>query len=230
MIQELLFEFKCASQVALKDLRMELRNKHEISSMLIFGTISILVFSFSIGPFPKYVNEFVPAIIWMVLLFTGTFGFSTIFLRESDQGTIDGLRLLPVSPQAVLIGKVLYGFSLMAIIEVIIIPTSMVLFNFSFNSSCFLVIIVFFLGTLGLALIGTMVSGLAMYSESRAILIPMLMLPMVLPIIIPCVILTRAMALGSTFASAMPELKIIILSLIALFTASIILFEYLFAD
>jgi ABC-type transport system involved in cytochrome c biogenesis permease component len=67
--------------------------------------------------------------------------------------------MLPISPQAVFVGKALYSFFLMAIIEIIIVPSSMILFNYSFNSDPLLVMAVFTLGTLNLAVIGAMVSG-----------------------------------------------------------------------
>jgi ABC-type transport system involved in cytochrome c biogenesis permease component len=66
MTQETLFELKCAVHIAFKDLRTELRKKYGVFSMLIFGFISILVFSFSVGPFSQFANEMVPAIIWVV--------------------------------------------------------------------------------------------------------------------------------------------------------------------
>jgi ABC-type transport system involved in cytochrome c biogenesis permease component len=57
MTQETLFELKCAVHIAFKDLRTELRKKYGVFSMLIFGFISILVFSFSVGPFSQFANE-----------------------------------------------------------------------------------------------------------------------------------------------------------------------------
>jgi len=157
-------------------------------------------------------------------------GFYTAFAREMEQGTINGLRVLPTSSQAILIGKILYGFLLMSIIEVVVVPLSMVLFNYSFNSNPLFVTLVFVLGTLDFAVVGATVSGMTMYTESRTILIPLLTFPLVLPVIIPSVILTRSLIYGLTFSLSLPELRIITLSLIALFVASTLLFDYIFSD
>lgn len=230
MKHELLFELRSIVYLAIRDLKIEFRKKHEIFSILTFSLVSILIFSFSIDPFSKYANEVIPALIWFIILFSGIFGFSTTFTRERDQETIDALRILPISPQTALIGKTLYGFSLISLIEIVIIPVSLVFFNFSFKTNLFFVCIVFILGTIGLSLIGSMVSGLAMYSESGTIVIPMIMVPLILPIIIPCILLTRTMVLINMTNLATPEFKIILFTLIALFSASIILFEYVLVD
>lgn len=230
MKRELLFELKSIAYLAIRDLKIEFRKKYEIFSILTFSLVSILIFSFSIDPFSKYTNEVLPALLWFIILFSGIFGFSTSFTREKDQETIDALRILPISPQAVLIGKTMYGLSLISIVELVIIPISLIFFNFSFKTNLFFVFIVFLLGTIGLSLIGSMVSGLAMYSESRTIVIPMIMVPLILPIIIPCILLTRIMILTNMVNLIIPEFKIILFALIALFSASIILFEYVLVD
>ncbi len=216
--------------ITLKDLRLEFRRKYEVFSMITFAFISVLMSSFSLGPFSPYSNEILPALLWIIFLFTGMLGFYTIFAREMEQGTINGLRVLPTSSQAILLGKVLYGFLLMSIVEVFVVPLSTVLFRYSFNSNPLFVVLVFALGTLDLAVVGATVSGLTMYTESRTILIPLLTFPLVLPVFIPSVILTKNLVYGLTFSLALPELRIIALSLVALLVTSILLFEYIFSD
>jgi heme exporter protein B len=216
--------------ITLKDLQLEFRRKYEVISMITFAFISVLVSSFSLGPFSPYANELLPALLWIVFLFTGMLGFYTVFAREMEQGTINGLRVLPTSSQTILIGKIIYGFLLMSVVEVFVVPLSTVLFNYSFNSSPLFIVLVFALGTLDLAVVGATVSGLTMYTESRTILIPLLTFPLVLPVIIPSVILTKNLVYGLAFSLELPELRIISLSLVALLVASILLFEYIFTD
>jgi heme exporter protein B len=216
--------------IARKDLQLEFRRKYEVFSMITFAFISVLVSSFSLGPFSPYSNEILPALIWIIFLFTGMLGFYTAFAREMEQGTINGLRVLPTSSQVILIGKILYGFILMSVIEVVVVPLSTILFNYSFNSNPLFVLLVFALGTLDFAIVGATVSGLTMYTESKTILIPLLTFPLVLPVIIPSVILTRKLVYGLTFSLDIPELRIIVLSMIALFVTTIMMFNYIFSD
>ena len=83
--------------IARKDLHLEFRRKYEVFSMITFAFISVLVSSFSLGPFSPYANEILPALIWIIFLFAGMLGFYTAFAREMEQGTINGLRVLPTS-------------------------------------------------------------------------------------------------------------------------------------
>lgn len=216
--------------IAAKDLKLEIRRKYEVFSMVTFALISVLVSSFSLGPLSPYSKEVVPALIWVIFLFAGMLGFHTSFTREMEQGTINGLRMLPTSSQAVLIGKILYGFLLMSMTEAVVLPLSMVLFDYSFNSDPLFVALVFVLGTLDLAVVGAMVSGLTMYTESRTMLIPLLTFPLVLPVMIPSVILTKRLVYGIAFSLSLPELRIIALSLVALFVAATLMFDYVFSD
>jgi heme exporter protein B len=198
--------------------------------MITFSLIAVLISSFSMGPFSPYSNEIVSALLWIIFLFTAMLGFYTSFIREMEHGTINGLRLLPTSCQAIFLGKILYGFLLMGMIEIIVTPLSMVLFDYSFNSNPLFVVLVFALGTLDFAVVGATVSGLTMYTESRTILIPLLSFPLVLPVIIPSVILTKKMVAGLAFSLDLPEFRIITLSLIALFIAAALMFDHIFLD
>lgn len=222
--------FQHVLNVAMKDLRLEIKRKYELFSMITFAFISVLVTSFSLGPFFPYSNDVVPSLLWIILLFTGMLGFYTTFTREMEQGTIDGLKILPVSYTVILLGKILYGFLLVALIEVCVIPLSMILFSYSFHSNPFFVLLVFVLGTLDFAVVGAIVSGLTMYTESRTILMPLLTFPLVLPVIIPSVTLTRKLVDGLEFSPGIPELRIITLSLIALMVTTLLMFEYVFSD
>lgn len=216
--------------IAKKDIAVEIRRKYEVFSMITFAFISVLVASFSLGPFFPYANDVVPSLIWIILLFTAMLGFNTTFTREMEQGTINGLRLLPISYSLILIGKILYGFLLVAVIELFVIPLSIVLFGYSLISHPLLVIFVFILGTLGLAIVGAMVSGLTMYTESRTILAPLLTFPLVLPIIIPSATLTKKLVTGVVFSLDIPELRIILLSIVALGVATAMMFRFVFTD
>ena len=230
MSNEIIIYLKNIAYITSKDLKLEIRRKHEVFSIITFAFTSVLVSSFSLGPFSPYSNEIAPALIWIILLFAGMLGFYTVFAREMEQGTINGLRVLPVSSQVILFGKILYGFFLMSVVEIIVVPLSMVLFGYTFNSNPLFVVLVFALGTLDFAVVGATVSGLTMYTESKTILIPLLTFPLVLPVIIPSAILTKRLVYGITFSPSIPELRIIFLALVALSVAATLMFDYIFFD
>lgn len=56
-------ELKRIRTLAAKDLRFLFRRKHEISSLILFSAITLLTFSYTLGPFFPYVNEVIPALL-----------------------------------------------------------------------------------------------------------------------------------------------------------------------
>jgi len=124
----------------------------------------------------------------------------------------------------------LYSFLLLSVIEIVIVPLSMVLFNYSFTSNPWLIGVVFILGTLDFALVGATVSGLIMYTESKTILIPLLTLPLVLPVMLPSVTLTQKLIYGIKVSQIIPELITVVLSVAILLLATMLVFDYIFLD
>ncbi|MEM2942309.1 MAG: heme exporter protein CcmB [Candidatus Bathyarchaeia archaeon] len=217
-------------EILLKDLRLEMRRRYEIHSVLIFALLSNLLFAFAIGPSNPNVREFVPAVLWMSILFISILCFATVFIREMDKGTLDGLRLAPISAQAVLAGKTLYTFALMSLGTVLIVPSSMIILNYTFNSDGLLVVFVLVLGILDLSIVGSTVSSLTMYSESRGLMIPALSLPLIPGTLIPSILATGKLAVGATPDAVLPEIQLN-LGYLLLFSAALwITFEYVLYD
>ena len=217
-------------EILLKDLRLELRRRYEIYSVVIFALLSNLLFAFALGPSDSNVLEFVPAIIWMSILFIGMLGFTTVFIREMDKGTLDGLRLAPIYPQAILIGKTLYTFILMSVGAIFIVPSSMIILNYVFNSDGLLVVAVLILGIFNLAIVGSIVSALAMYSESRALIIPAVSLPLIPGTLIPSVLATGKLTTGASLEMILPEIQLNLGYLLLVGAVLWITFEYVLYD
>lgn len=217
-------------EILLKDLRLELRRRYEIYSVVIFALLSNLLFAFALGPSNPDILEFVPAIIWMSILFIGMLGFTTVFIREMDKGTLDGLRLAPIHPHAILMGKTLYTFALMSIGAIFIIPSSMIILNYVFNSDGLLVVAVLILGIFNLAIVGSIVSALAMYSESRALIIPAVSLPLIPGTLIPSVLATGKLTTGASLEMILPEIQLNLGYLLLVGAVLWITFEYVLYD
>jgi heme exporter protein B len=197
--------------------------------MLAFAILSIFCLSLALGPIGIAI-DIVPPFLWMIILFTGMFSFTTVFIREIDMRTIDGLRSLPSSPQAILLGKTFFCLVLMIIVEACLVPLSMVFFNYSFNSNPFLVLLLFILGSFDIAIIGSMISALTMYAESRTLMIPFLTFPLILGVLIPCITGTSKLMIGVGLFDILPELRFLIVFLLAISVISWLTFEYVFYE
>ena len=110
---------------------------------------------------------------------------SRAFVREREQGGLEGLLLSPVSRDAIFLGKALTNLLFMLLVEMVLLPVFAVLFGFSAMSFTLIGTIV--LATLGFSLVGTLFSAIAAQTRSREIMLPVLFFPVILPVIIGAV-------------------------------------------
>ncbi len=196
-----------------KDLLLEFRSRDIVVSALVFGLLVAVVFNFALKVTPQRVAELAPGILWVAFAFAGTLAMSRAFVREREQGGLEGLLLAPVSRDAIFLGKVLVCFLFMLAIEAALLPVFAVLLNFNAFHPTLLAALV--LATLGFATVGTLFSAIAAQTRSREVMLPVLFFPVILPVLIGAVEVTGA-ALGTG-----PETGVITrwLALLAVFDA-----------
>ena len=168
-----------------KDILLEIRSKDIILSVAVFGLLVVIVFSFALNVTPRLVTQLAPGILWVAFAFSGILAMNRAFVREKEQGGLEGLLLTPVSRDAIFLGKVLAIFIFMLVIEFILLPVFAVMLGFSAFS--FMLLLTIVLATLGFATVGTLFSAIAVQTRSREIMLPVLFFPIVLPVIIAAV-------------------------------------------
>jgi heme exporter protein B len=168
-----------------KDILLELRSRDIIVSVLVFGFLVVVVFNFALNVTPGVVTELAPGILWVAFAFAGTLAMNRAFVREKDQGGLEGLLLAPVSRDAIFLGKALVSFLFMLIVEAALLPVFAALLGFSAFS--FTLILTILLATLGFATVGTLFSAIAVQTRSREIMLPVLFFPIILPVLIAAV-------------------------------------------
>ena len=171
--------------MAWKDILLELRSRDIIVSVLVFGFLVVVVFNFALDLTPQRVAALAPGILWVAFAFAGTLAMNRAFVREQEQGGLEGLLLTPVSRDAIFLGKALVSFVFMLVVEAVLLPVFAVLLSFSaWSLTLFLTVV---LATLGFATVGTLFSAIAVQSRSREILLPVLFFPIILPVLIGAV-------------------------------------------
>ena len=93
--------------IAFRDMKMELRSKEKISSMMIFSLLVMVIFNFAFDPGAEYVKEVAPGILWVALIFSATLGLNKTFAAEKDQDCLQGLMLAPMDRSGIYFGKVI---------------------------------------------------------------------------------------------------------------------------
>ena len=181
-----------------KDLVLEARSRDLVVSVIFFGLLLVVVFSFAVKPTtPEMAKRLAPGLLWVAFAFAATLAMSRSFVREQEQGGLEGLLVSPVSRDAIFLAKAATSFLFMLLVEAALLPVYAVLLEFSAFSATLLLAIV--LATVGFALIGTLFSALAAQTRSREIMLPILFFPIILPVIIAAVEVTTRAIGGETF-------------------------------
>ena len=174
--------------VAEKDLRTELRAKEVVGTMAAFAILAAVVFGLAFDlrvPRPELV---IPGILWVIILFTGVLGLQRSFASEMDRGTLTGLLLAPVERSALYCGKVAANLLYFLIVEALLTPTLLILFDVNLMRP--IILLGLLLGTIGYAIVGTLFAALTARSRAREALLPVLLLPVLAPLFIAGVSLT----------------------------------------
>lgn len=211
---------------------MEFRTKQMLNSMVIFSLLVIVIFNYSFSNilFNVEVADIAPGILWIAFTFAGMLGLSRSFASEMEEGCLDGLKLCPVDPSTIYLGKVVSNLVIMFMIEAIIVPLFIVLFNFSDVKGLAGLIVIILLGTIGFILVGTLFSALTVNMRTREILLPVILFPIIIPLIMSSVMATQKVLSTGDLFSAIDEIKLLVVYDLVFFIAAQLVFEYVIED
>jgi len=211
-----------------KDLILEFRTKEMLNTLLVFALLTVVVFNFAFPPGIIDPELVASGIFWVTIVFTGTLAFNRSFSIETEEDSLRGLLLLPHDPSFILLGKVLFNFLLISIIEVIVYPIILVLFKVDPVGKFYVFLLTVILATIGLTFIGTLQGAVLLRTRAREILLPLLFFPVIVPIIIAATKATEAFFTGKI--DPWSWLKFMALFDFIYISATIFLFEYTLED
>jgi len=178
---------RTAAVILGKELRTEFRTRDLLSTTVVFVLMVLVLFSYTFHPAAAESRRFGPGLLWLALLFAGSLMLHPSFMREQTNDTLAGLRLAPIEPFAILLGKILANFIFMLLAEVLLLPVFAVLYDLRLTPVLGRLFAVLLLGTLGLTTTGTVFSAVASQARMRELLLPLLLLPVLTPVLIASV-------------------------------------------
>jgi heme exporter protein B len=178
---------RAASIILRKEIRAELRTRELLQTTVTFVIIVVVFFSFAFEPSAAEARRYGPGLLWIALLFAGSLMLNPSFAKEQANDTIYALRLAPVSPFSIYLGKMLANLLFLAITEAVLLPVFALLYNVSLWPVLGRIIIVLILGSFGIAVTGTVFSAVATQARMREVLLPLLLLPVLVPLLIASV-------------------------------------------
>jgi heme exporter protein B len=220
---------RAAAIIVAKEVRAEFRARELLDTTLIFAFVVVVIFSFAFDPTAAEARRFGPGLLWIALLFAGSLMLQPSFAREHANDTLDALCLAPVSPFAILLGKIAANFIFLTACEVLLLPVFAVLYNIALLPVLGRLVIVLALGTFGLTITGTVFSAVAAQARMRELLLPLLLLPVLVPLLLAAVEATAGL-LADTPELQRTWLEILVGFDIMFFTASWLLADFLLQE
>jgi heme exporter protein A len=188
--------FKAAWAIARKDLRVDFRTKDVLGTSGLFALSVLITASFTMPPGDKQSGA-ATGVLWISILFAVLLGVGRSMARESADRGIEGLLLSPIHRDSVLLGKMAGSLVLMAIVDVVIIPLFLVMMTADGAGANALALIgTVALGTFGIVVVASLFAGIAVGSRIGETMLPLLVMPVVIPLMVGSVELTRQ-ALGA---------------------------------
>lgn len=212
-----------------KELRTELRARELLSTTLVFVLLVIGLFSFTFEPTSAESRRFAPGLLWLAFLFAGSLMLQPSFLREQANDTLASLRMAPVPPFAIFLGKIAANLFFMLLAELFLLPIFAVLYNVAIIHVLGRLALVLFLGTVGITTVGTVLAAISAHARMRELMLPLLLLPALTPVLIGSAEVTAGLMAESPVLSKEGLLLLIIFDVVFL-TAAWLFAEYLLEE
>jgi heme exporter protein B len=167
-----------------KELRTEFRSRELLTTTVVFILMVIVLFSFTFDPTYNESRRFGPGLLWLAFLFAASLKLQPCFLREQNNDTLSALRLSVSDPFAIFLAKLVANTLFLLFTELLMLPIFAILYNVPVLRVLGQLILVFFLGSLGVSIAGTALSAISAQARMRELLLPLLLLPLLTPVLV----------------------------------------------
>jgi heme exporter protein B len=208
-----------------KDFILEWRERYAINGLLLYiiSTVFICYLSFQLKQ-----NQLSPltwnTLFWIILLFTSVNAIAKSFMQERAGRLLYYYCI--VSPQAVIVAKIIYNALLMMLIALIgFVFYSLVLGNPV--QDIILYIFTILLGGIGFSTTLTMVSSIAAKANNNATLMAILSFPIIMPMLLMLIKASKNAMDGLDRSKSIDEILILLAINLIVVSVSYLLFPYL---
>src|SRR5262245_36774413 len=137
----------------------------------------------------------VPGLLWVAWSFAGVLGLNRAFAIELENEAISTLALAPVDRGWIFLGKALASFLLLLAVQAASALAFALAFDLDLRPVAVPLAGVAALGAFGLSTIGTLFGAIAVRTQYREVMLPLLLLPLLVPVLLGGVRATSALLL-----------------------------------
>jgi heme exporter protein B len=167
----------------LRDLRLAVRQRHELANPLIFFVLVVSLFPLAMTPTPELLRQLAPGVIWVAALLAVLLSLDRLFKQDYEDGSLDQLMLSPNPLVILVLAKVVAHWLLTGLPLVLIAPLLGMFMRIPDNAVTVLMFSLL-LGTPVLSLIGAIGVSLTVAVNRGGVLLSLIILPLYIPVLI----------------------------------------------
>ncbi len=192
-----------------KDLLLEWRGRARINATLFFALLTLLMFSFAMGPDHKLLQRTAPGFLWLAIFMSSVMSLAESMRSESDNDALEGLKLLPLDGRALFLGKSLVNSMFLLMLAIFLVPAAVAVYGVEIRMGFFPLIGVLAVGSLAISAPGTLYAAIAVQARSRDVLLPLLLFPVLIPGLLASVKATTLVMQGDVMGELDSWLKLL---------------------
>ena len=169
--------------VIVRDLRLALRRRSDIASVLFFFIIVASLFPLGIGPEPEQLRKLAPGVLWVAALLATMLSLPRLFADDYRDGTLEQLALAPQPLGLIVLGKVIAHWLISGLPLTLLAPVLGIQFDLSGEALAVLTVSLL-IGTPALSGIGAIGAALTLGVRGSGVLVSLLILPLYTPVLI----------------------------------------------
>jgi heme exporter protein B len=179
-----------------KDLRIEWRSREAINSMLFFALLVVVLFSLAFDPRGAFAQTIAGGVLCVATLFASVSALNQAWAREIRHQVLDAQRMASAPGAELFLAKVLANFLFVTIVQVLLAPVFLVMYNLRIVGEAWKLALVVPLGTWALVANGTFFAALSIRSRNRELLLPLILFPIFMPALLAMVQATGCILTG----------------------------------
>jgi len=198
-----------------RDLLLVLRQGGDALITLAFYLLAVMVFPFGVGPEPALLARIAAGLLWTMALFAALLSLDRLFQQELEDGGLEQLALSPLALEWSFLAKALAHW-LATGLPLLVVAPLLALFLRLDPAAIPVLALSLALGGPALTLVGAIGAALTLGARRGAVLLPLLVLPLYVPVLIFGVAAVDAAAGGLAVGPHLALLAAYLLAALAL--------------
>ena len=214
--------------VVLKDLLSEIRTRYGVTAIALFVVTSVSLVAFATADEQLH-RPIAAGVLWVVMFFTAMSGLGRGFISEEERGTTLYLQL-SAPPTAVILGKLISNVLIAALSNLAVLALFLMFVGTVQVASPWILLLVLFAGSVGLATVITITSAIVATSGTRSPLLPILSFPVLIPLSMPGMNATLLSMADVSLHDVWPDLALMLSHSGIVATVSYLVFDVVWTE